>query len=40
MCEWTTSRAQKIESVTGFSDPAAKGARVRGTIPAEMALVG
>jgi hypothetical protein len=38
MCECTTSIAQKMESATGFSDPAAKGARVKGTMPAEMIL--
>lgn len=38
MCEWTTSRAQRIESVTGFSEPAAKGAIVRGMRPAETIL--
>jgi hypothetical protein len=38
MCEWTTRRAQKMESATGLSDPAAKGARVKGMMPAEMIL--
>jgi hypothetical protein len=38
MCEWTTSRAQRIESVTGFSEPAAKGAIVRGMRPADTIL--
>jgi hypothetical protein len=38
MCEWTTRRAQRIESVSGFSDPAAKGAMVKGIRPAETIL--
>lgn len=38
ICEWMTSSAQKMESVTGFSDPAANGARVKGTMPAETIL--
>jgi hypothetical protein len=38
MCEWMTRRAQKMESATGLSDPAAKGARVKGMMPAEMIL--
>jgi hypothetical protein len=33
-----TRRAQRIESVTGFNEPAAKGAMVKGTRPAEMIL--
>lgn len=40
ICEWTTRRAQRMESVTGFSDPAANGARVRGMRPAETILFG
>lgn len=40
MCEWTTRRAQRMESVTGFSEPAAKGATVRGMRPAETILGG
>ena len=38
MCEWMTSRAQRIESVIGFREPAAKGAIVRGMRPAETIL--
>lgn len=38
MCECTTKSAQRIESVTGLSDPAAKGARVKGMRPAETIL--
>lgn len=38
MCECTTRSAQRIESVMGLSDPAAKGAMVKGTRPAEMIL--
>jgi hypothetical protein len=38
MWECTTRRAQRIESVTGFSEPAAKGAMVKGTRPAETIL--
>ena len=38
MCEWTTKRAQRIESVSGFRDPAAKGAMVKGIRPAETIL--
>jgi len=38
MCEWMTSRAQRTESMTGFSDPAAKGAMVSGTSPAATIL--
>jgi hypothetical protein len=34
------SRAQRIESVTGFREPAAKGAIVRGMRPTETALGG
>jgi hypothetical protein len=38
MCEWMTRRAQKMESATGLSEPAAKGARVKGMMPAETIL--
>jgi hypothetical protein len=38
-CEWKTSRAHRIESITGFSDPAAKGATVKGTRPAATSLL-
>jgi hypothetical protein len=38
MCEWTIRSAQKSESATGFSDPAAKGAMVTGMRAAEMIL--
>ena len=38
MCECTTRSAQRIESVRGLSDPAAKGAMVKGTRPAETIL--
>lgn len=37
-CVWNTSRAHRTESMTGFSDPAAKGATVKGTRPAATAL--
>lgn len=30
MCEWMRIRPQSAASVTGFNDPAAKGATVRG----------
>jgi hypothetical protein len=38
MCEWMTSRAHRMESVTGFNDPAAKGAMVNGIMPAATTL--
>ena len=38
MCECMTKRAHRIESVSGFSDPAAKGAMVKGMRPAETIL--
>jgi hypothetical protein len=38
ICECTTKSAQKTESITGFSDPAANGARVSGIRPAETIL--
>lgn len=34
------SSAQSVASITGFSDPAAKGAMVSGTRPAETSLFG
>jgi hypothetical protein len=38
ICECTTRRAQRIESVTGLKEPAANGAIVKGIRPAEMIL--
>src|SRR3989337_1765405 len=38
MCEWISRRAHRMESVTGFREPAAKGAIVKGMSPAEMIL--
>lgn len=39
MCEWMTRRAQRMESVTGLREPAAKGATVRGIRPADTILM-
>jgi hypothetical protein len=38
MCEWMTSAAQSVASITGLREPAAKGAMVRGTSAAETSL--
>lgn len=39
MWEWTIKSEQRTASKTGFRDPPAKGAMVRGTRPADMSLV-
>lgn len=36
MCEWMRIVPQRMASVIGFKDPAAKGAIVRGIKPADM----
>lgn len=36
MCEWMRMVEMKRPSMTGLSEPAAKGAMVRGIRPAEM----
>lgn len=38
MCEWTKMAAQNIASMSGFSEPAANGAIVRGMRPADTIL--
>ena len=38
MWEWIKIVAQRIESMTGFRVPAAKGATVRGISPIDRAL--
>ena len=38
MCEWIIIVAQRIASVMGFNDPAAKGATVKGMRAADTSL--
>lgn len=38
MCEWATIREHRMASMTGLREPAAKGAKVRGTRPTQTSL--
>lgn len=39
MWEWATMAEHRMASMTGLSEPAAKGAKQRGTRPTQMALL-